>query len=466
MKQMTTALWRDMMLYLRRQHAPICRQWFEELRPGSMDGGLLTIHTTTNVQRNYLQKQCSRQFTEAAQAATGKLVAVQFDDRPIGPATAEPPATATSTPARGSATPRSAPITLSSGREDTDTHDQTVISPDYNFETFVTGPENALAHSAALAVTNQLGTTYNPLFIHGGVGLGKTHLLHAICQRVMLKAPETKICFLSCDAFVNQFLDAVQKGQMAQFQHRYRNIGMLVIDDIHFLANRERTQEEFFHTFNQLYQLNRQIVLSSDSPPSEIPQLEARLISRFQVGLVAPVSRLHFETRVAIIRSKAQLRGLELHDDVISLIATKIDSNARELEGAINTLQGYAALHQETIDLDLARKALGEPAAETNHATLQQVISAVTEYFDVRLSDLQSKRRHKSIAGPRQIAMWLARRHTRFSLEEIGGHFGGRDHTTVMHAIRAIDQRIKDDSVVARQVEYLQSRISSPGRLN
>jgi chromosomal replication initiator protein len=531
--KLDSALWRDMMDYLRRRHAPICRQWFEELEPLELNSGLLRIHTTNQVQQNYLQRKCREQFMEAAQATTGLLLTVRFvtgedalnppsslqavtispiktsnpdsslsatgnllaggngsshqnltgrvginrsdpssdrqQDRPgytdkahtaprivnaADHADAPPPSLSRALPA---------PQSYSSSSDDDATFDQIVISPDYSFESFITGPGNQLAYAAAVAVANQPGTAYNPLFIHGGVGLGKTHLLQAICQTIMQQQPGKNITYLSCDAFMNQFLDCVQRGQMAEFRNRYRHADVLVIDDIHFLANRERTQEEFFHTFNALYQLNKQIVLSSDSPPNEIPQLEERLISRFGWGLVATVSRPCYETRVAIVRSKARIRALEISDDVVSYIASKIDTNARELEGAITTIQGHAALQNRPIDLPLAREALGESSGGggVSQVTLQHIIDAVTRFYNVKLSDLQSKRRHKSITEPRQICMWLARKRTRFSLEEIGGYFGGRDHTTVMHSIRTVEDRSRLDQNLAQALAQLDEQIVS-----
>ena len=465
MSKLEDALWREMLSHLRRENGPVCRHWFDDLQPGNIDGGMLTIHTSNGVERSYLQRHCTNSFMEAAQAATGALVAVCFTDVPApSPASIEPvPEAVTAIAADAARRPVPPAVLPPRVSRPPNVSDEVIISPDYSFDTFVTGPENALAHSAAVAVANQPGTSYNPLFIHGGVGLGKTHLLQAICRHLMTTQPDMRICYLSCDAFVTQFLDCVQQGQMSDFRHRYRHVDLLVIDDIHFLANRERTQEEFFHTFNELHQLRHQIVLSSDSPPHEIPQLEDRLVSRFQSGMVAPVAALHFETRVAIIRAKAALRGLTISDDVISYIATRIDSNARELEGAVTTLQGHAALHDQPIDIELARNALGDPATRpaANQASLQHVLDAVTTYYNVRLSDLQSKRRQKSITGPRQVCMWLARRHTRFSLEEIGGYLGGRDHTTVLHSVRTVDQRLADDPNFARQLEHLETRVAS-----
>ncbi len=262
---------------------------------------------------------------------------------------------------------------------------------------------------------------------------------------------------------MTQFLDAVQAGLMAQFRHRFRNVDILVIDDIHDLSKRDRTQEEFFHTFNSLYQTGRQIILSSDALPNEIPDLEERLTSRFNCGLVARIEKPCYETRVEIVKNKSSLRNLALPDDVASYIAAKIDSNIRELEGAITKIQGLALISNTLINLDLAKQAIGEPTGSTQSAnpTIQEIIDAITGYYDVKLTDLLSKRRHKSIALPRQIGMWLARKHTRFSLEEIGSYFGGRDHTTVMHAIRMIDSKREFDNTLDLDVTRLEDQIST-----
>lgn len=483
MAKVDPALWRDIMAYLRQRHAPICRQWFEDLEPLELHNGLLKVHTLNGVQQNYLQRKCLDQFNEAAQASTGALVAVRFvtDDIPppgesVRESHASPVSAAlasgTLTTQRGPVVVTTTPPSIRHAPTRRDDHHQNqedweaagesiVISPDYSFENFVTGPGNHLAYAASVAVANQPGKAYNPLFIHGGVGLGKTHLLQAICQTIMQREPHKKILYLSCDSFMNHFLACVQSGKMSEFRNRYRHVDVLVIDDIHFLANKERSQEEFFHTFNALYQSQRQIVLSSDSPPSEIPQLEERLVSRFQWGLVAQVSKPDFETRVAILRAKAKVRGIELPPEVIEYVANKIDSNARELEGALTTIQGHGSLQNKPIDMALAQQALGESILHPigSQVTLQSIINAVTTFFNVKLSDLQSKRRHKSVTGPRQICMWFARKRTRFSLEEIGGYFGGRDHTTVMHSIRIVDERHAADPNFAAQIAKLEQTI-------
>jgi chromosomal replication initiator protein len=457
MSKLDTGLWRDMMQYLRHKHAPICRQWFEQLEPVGWDSGCLEVKTATTVQQNYLQNRCVEQFTEAAQAVTGKLVAVRFVSDAEARAITGDFRRGLRDDAGGDDVPTNGqnrtPVSSTIG-------DQIVISPDYSFENFVTGPTNRLAFAAAVAVANQPGTAYNPLFIHGGVGLGKTHLLQAISQKLLHDRAGMRICYIPCDVFMNDFLECVRAGKMAEFRHRYRHVDMLVIDDIHFLAKRDQSQEEFFHTFNELYQTNKQIVLSSDSPPSEIPMLEERLVSRFQWGLVASVSKPSFETRVAILQAKLQLRGMTLPDDVLSYIATKVDSNARELEGALTTVQGHAALQGLDITLEVAKNALGEPTeGRISQVTLHNIIDAVTQFYNVKLSDLQSRRRHKSVTEPRQVCMWLARKRTRFSLEEIGAFFGGRDHTTVMHSIKTVSDRKTIDATFARQLDQIEDLI-------
>lgn len=482
MSKLDPTLWRDMISYLRHQHTSICRQWFHQLEPVEFDSGLLRIYTDNAVQQHYLQQKCRQQFTEAAQNVTGKLVAVRFETgqpeaeiataRPADNGQTDPPLQrhgSLSTPSAHSApiTMPAGPASLGSGVGIDDlSEDQMVLSPDYSFDNFITGPNNQLAYAASVAVANQPGTAYNPLFIHGGVGLGKTHLLQAICQRILTDRPGTQILYVSCDAFMNQFIACVQSGKMNEFRHRYRHVDVLVIDDIHFLGHRERSQEEFFHTFNEMYQSNRQIVLSSDAAPAEIPHLEERLLSRFQWGLVAMVSQPHYETRVAILRAKAALRDLQVPDDVIAYIATKVVSNARELEGAITTLQGHASLQNRPIDMDLAREMLGDTAGRggrMNQVTLESIIDIVVDHYNVRLSDLQSKKRHKSVTEPRQVCMWLARKRTRFSLEEIGGYFGGRDHTTVMHSIKTVDTRVNEDDRFADQINHLDQQIQRLG---
>jgi len=434
--------------HLRQQHNSICRHWFGEIKALDIVDGVLRLVVDEQVRLKYLQRCCESHFTEAAQEVTGQHLVIQFisEEQAMD-----------STPENGDNQEWAhAGFTQSGFEEDM------LLSPDYTFDSFVVGPDNRLAHAAAVAVAKKPAKAYNPFFIYGGVGLGKTHLLQAICQEAMRKHPSMKIYYTSCNGFMNQFLDAVQAGQMSSFRHRFRTYDLLVIDDIHDLSKRGPSQEEFFHTFNILYQGGRQIVLSSDAPPNEIPELEERLISRFNCGLVANIDRPCYETRVAIIRSKAGLRGIELPDDVVSYIAAKIDTNIREIEGTITKIRGLADINNARIDLSLAKKAIGERISNVNSTqmTIQGIIETISNYYNLKLADLLSKRRHKSISLPRQIGMYLARKHTRFSLEEIGGYFGGRDHTTVMHAVRTIDSRRGEDSILDKDLMILEKELT------
>lgn len=425
--------WNRILTQVRIQHPGLNRVWFDDMVPRQLTNGVIQVTVATPAQLNFCQGQCQQPFTAAAQAVTGRLVAVSFHCNNL--------------PRGGVFNEGDQPLPL---------------NPDYLFENFVTGPCNRLSHAAAVAVADQPGQAYNPLFIHGGVGLGKTHLLQAVSQKVLEHNADARILYLSCDSFINQFILAVETGEMHQFRHRYRHVDLLVIDDIHFLAGHDRTQEEFFHTFNTLYQQHKQIILSADCSPSEIPELEERLISRFNWGLVARIEKPCYETRIAILQKKARMRGLSLPEEVVCYVASRVENNTRELEGAITKIQGMAMLQEGRIDLDLAKSALGDIAtAEQRRITIQQIFDSVTKYYNVRLSDLQSKKRHKSIAFPRQVCMFLARRHTRYSLEEIGGYFGGRDHTTVLHAVRTIDYDVKNDKEIAEQLTFLEGQLTS-----
>jgi chromosomal replication initiator protein len=430
--QLDPAQWQDILAHVKANHPSLHRTWFDQMEPRQISGGFIQVGVTNAAQMNFCRSQLQQPFNQAAQAVSGRLIAITFHCD-----------------------------ALSRGGVFDDSEQPLPLNPDYVFENFVTGPCNRLPHAASVAVGDAPGRAYNPLFIHGGVGLGKTHLLQAVCQKVLERSSDARILFLSCDSFINQFITAVESGDMNQFRYRYRNVDLLVVDDIHFLARRERTQEEFFHTFNTLYQQQKQIILSADCPPGEIPELEERLVSRFNWGLVARIDKPCYETRCAILAKKARIRGLAIPEDVICYIAGKVENNTRELEGAITKVQGMAMLNGGRIDLDLAKASLGDSEPpEQRRITIQQIFEAVTKYYNVRLSDLQSKKRHKSIAFPRQVCMYLARKHTRYSLEEIGGYFGGRDHTTVLHAVRTVDGDMKADRDVAGQLNQLENQLS------
>jgi chromosomal replication initiator protein len=324
------------------------------------------------------------------------------------------------------------------------------MNPRNTFDTFVVGSNNQFAHAAALAVAQSPSKTYNPLFIYGGVGLGKTHLMQAIGQQAMDRKKTYKVMYLSSEKFTNEFIDAIQHNTLVKFRKRYRQADVLLIDDIHFLAGKERSQEEFFHTFNTLFDGRKQIVLSSDRPASEIANLEQRLVSRFEWGLTAELQPPDIETRMAILRKKAQSLHIQLAQEVLEFLAQRVRTNVRRLEGALMRVASFVSLSgrevsRETVE-QLLRDILQEEARKT--VTIDQIQRKVAEHFDVRLADMTSKRRPANIAFPRQVAMYLARRHTKASLNEIGDAFGGRDHGTVLHACKTVSGRmVKEDQV-------------------
>jgi chromosomal replication initiator protein len=322
----------------------------------------------------------------------------------------------------------------------------TYINKNYNFDNFLVGSCNRLAHAAALAVSEAPGTAYNPLFIHGSVGLGKTHLLHAIFLR--LQENGHRALYLPCESFVNNYISTIKTGDWDSFRNKYREVDVILIDDVHFLANSQSTREEFFHTFNALYTRQKQIVLSSDCPPEEIPTIEERLISRFRWGLIARVDPPGFETSVAIIQKKTALLNMELSYDVACYLAENIVSSVREIEGTLTNIHRYATMNKGKVDLSLVKQIIKGFSKQKRNIGIEKILNTVTKHYGVQLSQLHSKRKLRSITLPRQIAMHLARKFTNLSLEEIGGYMGGRDHTTVMHA----DDKIKKLKVLDRNV--------------
>lgn len=339
-------------------------------------------------------------------------------------------------------------------------YSELVLNPKYTFDNFVVGPCNRFAHAAAAGAAESPGKTYNPFFLHGSVGLGKTHLLQSMCASILSRNPQARILYLSCESFVNHFIDALEKSDLQRFRDKYRNVDVLVVDDIHLLANKERTQEEFFHTFNTLYQAGKQIVLSSDSPPKDIPTLQDRLVSRFKWGLVVEIEPPCYETRMAILKRKSRDKGREFPDDVARLLAERIESNIRELEGAVTRVLAHASLVGAPISVETAREALREVfVARRGEPTMEEIIASVSQRYAIRPSELQGRRRTNAIAHARQVAMFLARRLTNHSLEDIGGYFGGRDHSTVLHAIDKIEGLAKTDAQCGDAVGELLSQL-------
>ena len=335
------------------------------------------------------------------------------------------------------------------------------LNPRNTFESFVVGPNNEIAHAASLAVAQAPARTYNPLFVYGGVGLGKTHLMQAIGQYVWAKKKNMKVIYLSSELFINEFIDAIQHSNLVKFRKRYRQADLLLIDDIQFLGGKERSQEEFFHTFNTLFDGHKQIVLSSDRPASEIANLEHRLVSRFEWGLTAELQPPDIETRLAILRKKARTMQIKLRDEIFQFLASRIRTNVRRLEGALMRVASFASLSGKELTQEVVEHLLKDILQEEGRhsITIEQIQRRVAEHFDVRVADMTSKRRPASIAFPRQVAMYLSRELTKASLNEIGDAFGGRDHGTVLHACKLVKKRMSEQDNLRQTISFIDSSL-------
>ena len=334
------------------------------------------------------------------------------------------------------------------------------LNPKYTFESFVVGNNNRFAHAAALAVAEAPATSYNPLFLYGGVGLGKTHLMHAIANEILVHNKNTSILYVTSEKFTNQLINAIKDNKNEQFRNKYRNIDVLLIDDIQFIAGKERIQEEFFHTFNALHESGKQIVISSDRPPKDINFLEDRLKSRFEWGLIADISNPDYETRLAILRKKAQLDNIIIDDDILSNIATKIDSNIRELEGTLNKLIAKASLINSPITMEMAEKAINDVVTQKEKVlSIELIQETISKYFNITVNDLKGIKRSADVTFPRQIAMYLCREVANMSFPKIGADFGNRDHSTVMHAYKKIQKEVKEKNNTKLIVESVKKII-------
>jgi chromosomal replication initiator protein len=339
----------------------------------------------------------------------------------------------------------------------------TMINPKYTFDTFIVGKGSELAHAAAIAVAENPGTKYNPLFIYGGVGLGKTHLVQAIGNEVLRKNAAAKILYVTCEKFTNEFIHAVKNGRGKEFKDTYRTVDVLLIDDIQFLTGKDGTQEEFFHTFNTLHQNNKQVVLTSDRPPQQIPALEHRLISRFQMGMTADISSPDFETRIAILETKCKERNYDLDQEIVRHIATVVQSNVRELEGALNKVIAYHQFKNTKPTLEGTKALLSSfgPSQNKKNVTAKQIVTTVSAYFDVTAADMVGKCREKRLAFPRQIIMYLMREEMSSSYPAIGHELGGRDHTTAMHAYSKIKRELETSAKLRQDIDLLKQRLYS-----
>ncbi|QGU00608.1 Chromosomal replication initiator protein DnaA [Candidatus Syntrophocurvum alkaliphilum] len=336
------------------------------------------------------------------------------------------------------------------------------LNTKYTFDSFVVGNSNRFAHAACYAVGESPAKAYNPLFIYGGVGLGKTHLMQAIGHHILTKNPLFSVVYVSSEQFTNELISSIKDDKTAVFRSKYRNVDVLLIDDIQFLAGKERTQEEFFHTFNTLYESNKQVVISSDRPPRNIPTLEDRLRSRFEWGLITDIQPPDLETRIAILRKKAQQENLDISNDIFDYIATNIHSNIRELEGALIRLLAYATITKRPLDMTLAAEALKDilPAPQPKKITIEIIQNIVAQNYELDIKDFLSKKRNKHLVVPRQIAMYLCRQLTDASFPQIGEQFGGRDHTTVIHAVEKIEKEIKENKKLENTIEKLSNTIN------
>ena len=416
--------------------------WIKILEIQSEDNDHIVLLTSTDFQKNIVSSKYLDLLTNTFNYLTNKDCSVSIVSR-------EELETASNNSDLSDTTKIEAPINYVT----------TNLNPKYTFSTFVVGNNNRFAHAAALAVAEAPASSYNPLFIYGGVGLGKTHLMHAIGNEILRNNKNSKILYVTSEAFTNELINAIKDNTNDQFRNKYRGIDILLIDDIQFIAGKERIQEEFFHTFNTLYESGKQVILSSDKPPKDIPLLEDRLKSRFEWGIIADISNPDYETRLAILRKKAQIDNIIIDDEILSAIATRIDSNIRELEGTLNKLIATASLtSNRQITMEMAEKAINDIVSQQ-----EKVISAtyiqetVGKYFNVNPKDLKGSKRSNDITLPRQIAMYLCRNVANMSLPQIGKDFGKRDHTTVMHACNKIEKEIKTNSNTKLIVESVKN---------
>ena len=431
--------------------------WLKNTSVVSADGGTFRIGVPSKLAKDWLEDRFSGLIQETLQAVTGSEVDIDFVIAPSG----HRPAHATFDgdddghgPENGHENGVEAVV------------EAAVVAPSelnarFRFKSFVVGHNSQFAHAAAKAVAEAPGDSYNPLFLYGGVGLGKTHLMHAIGHEVHDRFPRKRVVYLTSEQFTNEVISSIATARMGEFRHKYRTVDVLLIDDVQFLAGKDRTKEEFFHTFNALHEINKQIVISSDRPPKEIPTLEDRLRSRFEWGLIADIQPPDFETRLAILRSKVGDNTSLIPEEVLSFIAHKVQRNIRELEGALTRVQAFAAVHQRPVDEEEAARLLADsiPAGTRKPINVERIQTLVADYYNVTLDDMKGKRRDKHIVFPRQVAMFLVREETPSSLPAIGKAFGGRDHTTALHSIEKIANELKEDERLRYEVQAIREKL-------
>ncbi|MCS7068571.1 MAG: chromosomal replication initiator protein DnaA [Meiothermus sp.] len=433
-------VWQNVLEYVRQSITEVeYHTWFEKIQPLGVVNGSLELGVPTSFFKGWIEDHYAELLTEALTRLGAQTPRFELKVVPGKPVQDD---------------------IFSASNPPKPQEPRSRLNPKYIFENFVVGQNNNLAHAAAVAVAESPGNAYNPLFIYGGVGLGKTHLMHAVGHSVAQRFPDKKIEYVSTETFTNELINAIREDRMTEFRDRYRSVDLLLVDDIQFIAGKERTQEEFFHTFNALYEARKQIILSSDRPPKDILTLEARLRSRFEWGLITDIQPPDLETRVAILKMNSEYRNMRIPEEVLEYIARQITSNIRELEGALMRVIAYASLNGVQLSKAVAVKALSDVFAATEaHLTPEEIVKAVAEFYNLRLEEIRGAGRRKEVVIPRQVAMYLIREMTHASLPEIGQFFDGRDHTTVLYAIQKIQESLDSDTTLQQALKGIKERL-------
>ena len=457
-------LWESTNLQLKNLFpAEIYEMWFSDLVCVQDSGSRIVLETASEFNAIWIENNFLDVISQQARSFAGE--AVEISIKVATPAEVEEDKSS-----KAEATNRSFASSNHQLRERRDNNaesphrpQRSLLNPSNTFDNFVVGSGTQLAHAASIAVANAPGRAYNPLFVFGETGLGKTHLMHAVAHQMLLNNPSAKIAYISTEKFTNEFIHAIRENKLARFRKYYRNVDALLVDDIHFLSGKESTQEEFFHTFNDLFESGRQIFLASDRPANEIAKLENRLVSRFQWGLVSDIQAPDFETRVAILLKKAASMNIEIDGEIMDFLAERVSRNVRRMEGALTRIAGYGALIDHKVDLDSVERLLGDLLQEeaASKVTVDQIQKKVADYYQIRFSELIGRRRTSQIVFPRHVAMFISRTLTSDPLKSIGDAFGGRDHGTVIHACKQVENMMEQDGSVKRGVDYLIKQLSS-----
>ncbi len=429
-------IWEEARQNMKNELMPLSYStWIENIVPIAIEGNTIILQTSGNLNRNILENRYNDLIKTTVKFVTNTDFIIKY------------------------IIPEENTLDLNQSKDtsNTDLFETNNLNPRYVFNEFVVGNSNRFAHAASLAVAESPAKSYNPLFIYGGVGLGKTHLMHAIGHYILSQNKNSKVFYVSSEKFTNELINSIKDDKNEAFRNKYRTVDVLLVDDIQFIAGKERTQEEFFHTFNALYEANKQIIVSSDRPPKEIPTLEDRLRSRFEWGLITDIQPPDYETRIAILKKKSERDRIDIPGEVFEFIATKIKSNIRELEGALNRVVAYSTLTKREVDISLTNEALKDIISTTRVRKIDVdfIKATVAEYFNMKIEDFESKKRTRQIAYPRQIAMYIARELTDLSLPKIGEEFGGRDHTTVIHACEKISTELVSDFDLKNKIDSM-----------